>query len=145
VITTVQSSPPSQIAYGYGYSPLTAALPSTIAFGQQWYPNMRFGLGIALMNNGYSVYDFGDTSSPVTWWYDEYGFSLGTPTGAALQIGAPAGASQIQNDYFSSGLPNWALSITSDGQAKASASAPNMGGSGGTAAQITISSAATIP
>ena len=145
VITTVQSSPPNQIAYGYGYTPLTAALPSTIAFGRQWYPNMRFGLGIALMNNGYSVYDLGDTSSAVTWWYDEYGFNLGTPTGAAQQIGAPAGASEIQNGYFSSGLSTWELSITGDGQAKASVSAPNMGGSGGPAAEVTISSAATIP
>lgn len=106
---------------------------------------MRFGLGIALMNNGYSVYDLGDTSSPVTWLYDEYGFNLGSPTGAAQHIGATAGASKIQNGYFGSGLSNWELSITSDGQGKASASVPNMGGSRGSAAQITVSSPATIP
>ncbi len=60
-ITTLQSSPPNQIAYGYGYSPLTTALPSTVSFGQTFYPAMRFGLGMALMNNGYYVFDFGDS------------------------------------------------------------------------------------
>jgi hypothetical protein len=145
VITAVQSSPPNQIAYGYGYAPLTTALPSTIAFGQDWYPNMRLGLGIALMNNGYSIYDFGDTSSPVTWWYDEYNFNLGTPVAPAQQIGASAGANQILNGSFSSGLSSWALDITSDGSAKASASVASSTGSGGPSAQIAVSQAATIP
>ncbi len=145
VITAVQSSPPNQIAYGYGYSPLTSALPSTVAFGQQWYPNMRFGLGIALMNNGYSIYDFGDTSSPVTWWYDEYNFNLGTPVAPAQQIGTAAGANQILNGYFSNGLSPWVLDITSDGAAKASVSVAPSTGSGGPSAEIAISQAATIP
>jgi hypothetical protein len=145
VIATVTSSPPNQIAYGYGYDPLTAALPSTITFGQQWYPNMRFGLGMALMNDGYSVYDLGDTSSPVTWWYDEYNFNLGTPAAPAQQLGTPAGASELVNGYFTSGLSDWLLNITSDGHGKASVSAPNLGGSGGPAAEITVSAAATIP
>lgn len=145
VITAIQSSPPNQIAYGYGYQPLTTAVPSTIAFGQNWYPNMRFGLGMALMNDGYSIFDLGDTSSPVTWWYDEYNFYLGAASAPAEQIGNPPGNSIIQNGYFSSGLSNWVLNVTSDGQAKASASTVNFGGSGGPAAQITVSSAATIP
>ena len=55
---------------------LMAALLSTVSFGQTAYPNMRFGLGIALMNDGYSIYDFGDSSSPVSWWYDEYDFGV---------------------------------------------------------------------
>ncbi len=145
VITAVQSAPPNQIAYGYGYQPLTTALPSTVTFGQQWYPNMRFGLGIALMNNGYSIYDMGDTTSPVTWWYDEYNFNLGTAAAPAQQIGTPPGNNIIQNGDFNSGLSNWVLNITSDGQAKASASATNLGLNGGPAAQITVSSAATTP
>ena len=35
---------------------------------------MRFGLALALMNDGFFTYDFGDTGdgSPVDWWYDEY-------------------------------------------------------------------------
>ena len=144
-ITAVQSSPPNQIAYGYGYSPLTTAIPSTVAFGQEWYPNMRLGLGIALMNNGYSIYDFGDTSSPVTWWYDEYNFNLGAPVAPAQQIGAAAGASQILNSDFNSGLSSWLLQITGDGSAEASAIVAPSIGSGGPSAEITISEAATIP
>ncbi len=89
-VVAVQSSPPSQIAYGYGYTPLSAALPATVAFAQSWYPNMRFGLGLALMNDGYSIHDFGDTSSPVAWWYDEYDFDLGTPVTPATPIGPGA-------------------------------------------------------
>ncbi len=121
VITAVQSSPPNQIAYGYGYSPLSAALPSTIAFGQNWYPNMRFGLGITLMNNGYSIYDFGDTTSPVTWWYDEYNFNLGTPVTPATLIGAGPGSNQIVNGGFNNNLSPWTLNVTSDGSAAATA------------------------
>ena len=89
-ITMLESSPPNQIAYGYGYTPLTAALPSTVAFGQTFYPNMRFGLANALMNDGFSAYDLGDTGASVDWWYDEYNFNLGAPLGPATQIGLTA-------------------------------------------------------
>ena len=33
-ISVVQSAPPNQIAYGYGYTPLTALLPATVNFAQ---------------------------------------------------------------------------------------------------------------
>ena len=144
VIATVQSSPPNQIAYGYGYTPLTAALPSTIAFGQSWYPNMRFGLGVALMNNGYSIYDLGDTSSPVTWWYDEYDFDLGMPTAAATQIGSGPGANQTINPGFNGGLAPWFLGVTGGGSGQGTATVDAAGGmDGGPAAHITITSPAT--
>ena len=144
VITALQSSPPNQIAYGYGYSPLSAALPSTIAFGQTWYPNMRFGLGLALMNNGYSIFDFGDTTSPVTWWYDEYNFNLGTPVAPATLIGPAAGPNETLNSAFDNNLTPWVLNLTSDGSAKATAVLDQTNGvNGGPAAHISITSPAT--
>ena len=145
VITAVQSSPPNQIAYGYGYSPLSAALPSTITFAQNWYPNMRFGLGIALMNSGYSIYDFGDTSSPVTWWYDEYNFNLGTAVTPATQIGSGPSANQVVNGGFTcGGLSPWFLAQTADGSAQGRASIDPTGGvDGGPAAHVSITSPAT--
>jgi len=142
VITAVQSSPPDQIAYGYGYTPLAAALPSTIAFGQNWYPNMRFGLGVALMNNGYSIYDLGDTSSPVTWWYDEYDFDLGTPVSDAMQIGSGPGANQTINPGFNGSLAPWFLGGTG-GSARGTATVDAAGGmDGGPAAHISVTSSA---
>ncbi len=144
VIAAVQSSPPNQIAYGYGYSPLSAALPSTVAFAQNWYPNMRFGLGLTLMNNGYSIYDFGDTSSPVTWWYDEYNFNLGTPVAPATLIGAGPGPNQTINSGFNNNLSPWVLNLTSDGSAKASATLDETNGvNGGPAAHISVTSPGT--
>jgi hypothetical protein len=143
-IAAVQSSPPSQIAYGYGYTPLSAALPSTVAFAQSWYPNMRFGLGVALMNDGYFIHDFGDTTSPVTWWYDEYDFDLGTPVSPATPLGAGAGGNQIQNSGFSGHLPPWRLSVNNDGSARGTAAVDNSGGvDGGPAALISVTSPGT--
>jgi len=144
-ITTLQSSPPNQIAYGYGYSPLTTALPSTVSFGQTFYPAMRFGLGIALMNNGYYVFDFGDSSSPVTWWYDEYNFNLGQPAAPATQLGAGPGTNEIVNGDFTSGLSSWHFGVTHDGSGQATATIDATGGmSGGPAAHISVTSAATV-
>lgn len=111
VITMVQSSPPNQIAYGYGYTPLSAMLPSTVDFAQTYYPNMRFGLATALMNNGFSTYDFGDTGADVAWWYDEYNFNLGTPLGPATQIGATTAANMLTNPAFENGLTDWSLQL----------------------------------
>ena len=85
-IAAIQSSPPNQIAYGYGFRPLDALPPATVEFGRQWFANMRFGLALALMGDGYFVHDFGDTTSPVAWWYDEYDCELGTPLGPATEI-----------------------------------------------------------
>ena len=112
VITMMQSSPQNQIAYGYGYNPQAAIPPATFTFGQTFYPNMRFGLTMALMNNGFSTYDFGDTGANQNWWYDEYNFNLGTPVGPAVQIGGTTPANRLSNASFESGLSNWALNLT---------------------------------
>ncbi len=117
VIAMVQSSPPNQIAYGYGFTPESVMLPSTQQFAQTFYPNMRFGLATALMNNGFSTYDFGDTGAPVSWWYDEYNFNLGTPLGPAVQIGQSAASNMLLNPGFESGLTNWTLSQTAPASA----------------------------
>ena len=86
-INMIQASPPNQLSYGYGYDPTKTMLPSTIAFAQSSYSNMRFGLGLTLMGNGFFGFDFGDSAPPVTWWYDEYDFNLGYPIGPATVIG----------------------------------------------------------
>src|SRR5207244_2290954 len=108
-------------AYGYGFSPLSAILPATAAFGQTFYPNMRFGLAAALMNDGFSVYDFGDTSASTNWWYDEYDFNLGEPMGPAVRVGDERpSVNLLANGSFESGLPGTSqLGVFNDGQASA--------------------------
>jgi uncharacterized protein (TIGR03437 family) len=110
--TMVQSSPPNQIAYGYGHAPFDVLLPDTLQFAQTFYPNMRFGLALALMDNGYFTYDFGDTGSesPVDWWYDEYNFNLGSPLSPATQIGSD-GPNLLTNPGFEDGLAGWQLVV----------------------------------
>ena len=60
-------------------------------------PNTRFGLASALMTDGFSTYDFGDTSSLVNWWYDEYDFALGYPLGPAAGTSSGSSASLLTN------------------------------------------------
>jgi len=89
--TLMQSAPPNQLAYGYGYDPIHGMTAALAAFAQAWYPNMRFGLALALMGDGFSVHDVGDYAvgdHTVTWWYDEYDFDLGYPLGPPTRIGA---------------------------------------------------------
>ena len=144
-ITLIQSSPPNQIAYGYGYYPTPALLPSTLAFAQSFYPNMRFGLALSLMNDGFSTYDFGDTGtgSPVNWWYDEYDFNLGYAVGPAAQINlgpTPNSANILTNGGFESGLSNW----TFIGQPQASVALDTaIAAEGNTSARMTVSSTGT--
>ena len=123
VLAAIQSSPPNQIAYGYGYTPTSTALPQTIAFGQTFYPNMRFGLATTLMNNGFFIFDFGDVSSPVSWWYDEYNFNLGQPAAPAQLVGTPASANILNNGSFENGLTSWIFTVNNDGTAAATAAA----------------------
>jgi uncharacterized protein (TIGR03437 family) len=122
-VATIQSAPPSQIAYGYGYQPLQNLIPSTIQFAQTYYPYMRFGLTLAMLNDGFSIFDFGDNGAPVNWWYDEYDFNLGYPVAPAAQVGTSAGAgggtSLLANGSFEQNLASWSLLVNNDGQAKA--------------------------
>ena len=89
--------------------------------------------------------DFGDSSSPVTWWYDEYNFNLGQPSTPATLLGAGPGANEIANSGFTSGLSPWRLGVTSDGSGQATATIDATGGvSGGPAAHISVTSPATV-
>ncbi|MGC9946495.1 MAG: carbohydrate binding domain-containing protein [Bryobacteraceae bacterium] len=120
-IAMVQSSPPNQIAYGYGFNPQQTMLPSTLAFAQTWYPNVRFGLALALMNDGFFTFDLGDTGGAVNWWYDEYDFPLGVPIAPYAQLGSVSGPNLISNGSFEQGLNGWYLFVEQDGQAAATA------------------------
>jgi len=140
-IALVQSSPPLQVAYGYGYYASSAAPPEVQAFAQTFYPNMRFGLASALMTDGFSTYDFGDTSSPVNWWYDEYDFPLGYPLGLAAPV-APTGSSPnlLANPGFENGLAGWSLLVMTDAAATAAADT-TIAADGNSSARVTISQA----
>jgi hypothetical protein len=146
VITMVQSSPPNQIAYGFGFTPLSQILPATIDFGQTFFPNMRFGLALALMNNGFSTYDFGDTGADVNWWYDEYDFNLGQPLGPATQIGGGgANPNLLTNGNFENGTSPWKLAVTTDGVSSANLTTDTSNVQQGAAsAHVNISSASTV-
>jgi uncharacterized protein (TIGR03437 family) len=112
--TLMQSAPPNQIAYGYGYYPLKGMPPSVATFAQTYYPNMRFGLALALMNDGFFAHDVGDDApnSPTAWWYDEYDFNLGYPIGPATKVETPQSANLVQNGGFESSLAGtWQLDI----------------------------------
>lgn len=118
-IAMVQSSPPNQISYGYSFSPLDVMLPSTTAFAQTWYPNIRFGLALALMNDGFFTYDLGDAGGNVAWWYDEYDFSLGVPTGPNKQLNTRGGPNLVSNGGFEQGSNGWYFYVADDGHAAA--------------------------
>lgn len=146
-MTMVQSSPPNQLSYGYGYNPLTALLPSTAGFGQTFYPNMRFGLGLALMNNGFFTYDFGDNSAvySIAWWYDEYGFSLGYPIAPAAQVAAQSSPNLLTNSGFEAGLSGWQFIVDNDGQAQATVAVDDaIAAEGNSSAHIQIIEPGTI-
>jgi len=120
-ITMVQSSPPLQVAYGYGYMASSAAPPEVQTFAQTFYPNMRFGLATALMTDGFSTYDFGDTSSPVNWWYDEYDFNLGSPLAPAAVVGSTGQSRNLlSNGSFESPIAGeWQFSVNEAGSESA--------------------------
>jgi len=144
-MTMVQACPPDQLSYGYGYKPLDALLPSTVAFAQSFYPNMRFGLGLTLMGNGFFGFDFGDEAPPVTWWYDEYDFNLGYPLSPPAQIGTGTAPNLLMNGGFESGLSGWQLNVSNDGQGKATATPDSsIVADGSASAHIDIISPATV-
>jgi len=92
--------------------------PTLAAFARSYYPNMRFGLALALMNDGFFTYDIGDMNalSPTAWWYDEYDFNLGFPLGPAIRIGAAPSADLVQNGGFENSLQGkWQLDIQQGG------------------------------
>ena len=124
-VTMFESSPPDQIAYGYGYSPWDEIPPSTLEFARTYYPHVRFGLALTLMNDGYFAHEFGDTWHGNDWWYDELNFDLGYPLGPAVRadLGVPPAENQMVNGGFeaASGEP-WRLIVNPSGGSKASVS-----------------------
>lgn len=106
LVTMVESSPPDQIAYGYDYSPWDKIPPSTLEFARTYFPYVRFGLALTLMDDGYFAHEFGDTWHGNDWWYDELNFDLGYPLGPAerVDLGIPPGEEQIVNGAFESAI-----------------------------------------
>jgi len=86
VVMMVESSPASQIGYGYDYHPNEKIPPSTLEFARTYFPWVRFGLALTLMNDGYFAHEFGDTWHGNDWWYDELDFNLGHPQGPAKRV-----------------------------------------------------------
>ena len=117
--TMVESAPPYQIGYGYGYSPTRAMPPATIEWARTWYPNMRFGLAFTLLHDGAFCHEIGDTFHGNDWWYDELDHELGFPLGAArhLELGAP-GPEVITNGDFAAPLAASAWSSWADAGAR---------------------------
>ncbi len=138
-ITMVQSSPPLQVAYGYGFMASNVAPVEVQTFAQTSYPNMRFGLATALMTDGFSTYDFGDTSSPVNWWYDEYDFQLGYPLGppASVALAGPS-ANLLTNPDFEDGLAGWTVLVDTDAVASAAIDS-TIAASGASSAHVKVS------
>ncbi len=146
-MTMIQACPPNQLSYGYGHEPVSRnhLLPSTVAFAQSSYPNMRFGLGLTLMGNGFFGFDTGDSASQITWWYDEYDFNLGYPIAPPSQIVAGASANFLANGGFEAGLNQWKFNVNNDGQGKATVTGDtSIAAEGSSSAHIAVASAGTI-
>jgi len=69
-------------------TPPTVLDADTGETGVQDLRAMRFGLGSALMGNGYYAYDYGTTSHGQTWWYDEYDEGAGSSLAAGIDARA---------------------------------------------------------
>jgi hypothetical protein len=104
--TMIESSPPDQIAYGYDYAPWSKIPPSTLEFARTYYPYVRFGLALTLMDDGYFAHEFGDTWHGNDWWYDELDFDLAYPLGPAERVDLEVmpGENQIVNGGFEDSL-----------------------------------------
>jgi hypothetical protein len=110
--TMIESSPMAQISYGYGYSPLTTIPPSTLEFARTYYPYVRFGLALTLLNDGFFAHEFGDTYHGNNWWYDELDYNLGYPLGPAQLVSLPGSnaTNLVLNGGFESPLSGtWTL------------------------------------
>lgn len=114
-VTMIESSPPDQISYGYDYSPWEKIPASTLKFAQSYYPYVRFGLAVTLMNDGYFTHEFGDTWHGNDWWYDELNFNLGYPLGPAerVDLGIPASKNLLANAGFEDPIVEpWRLDVS---------------------------------
>ncbi|MGD0273226.1 MAG: carbohydrate binding domain-containing protein [Gaiellaceae bacterium] len=149
-VTMLEASPPDQIAYGYGYLPWKFIPASTLEFARTLYPYMRFGLGLALMNDGYFAYEFGDTWHGNDWRYDELNFNLGYPRGPAraIKVGAPVKEALLAGGGFERDAvagEGWSLWADTDNGYRASAhidgSSP---GAGASSARVDVTATAGV-
>ncbi|HEY3836229.1 MAG TPA: LamG-like jellyroll fold domain-containing protein, partial [Bryobacteraceae bacterium] len=141
VVTMVESAPPFQIGYGYGYNPQANIPPSTLQFAQNYYPYMRFGLAFTLMNDGYFAHEFGDTWHGNDWWYDELDYDLGLPLAPAQQVAMPgqSTASLLTNGGFESSFNGtWVFELTNTDGAAGSVRQDTSGCEKGSCAHISI-------
>jgi hypothetical protein len=109
-IGMIESGPPFELGYGYGYRPDQAMPTATWEFARTYYPYMRWGLGVTLMNDGYFAHEIGDTYHGNDWWYDELDHDLGWPLGPAIRVdlGTTPGTDGIVNGGFEDALaPAW--------------------------------------
>ena len=127
-VTMIESSPMAQISYGYGYSPLTTIPSSTLEFARTYYPYVRFGLALTLLNDGFFAQEFGDTYHGNNWWYDELDYNLGYPLGPAQLVSLPGSAATnlIVNGGFENPLSgSWQLDLSTGCSAVASQQTTN--------------------
>jgi hypothetical protein len=144
VITMIEGAPPYQLGYGYGYEPMKVIPAAALQFAQNDYRYMRFGLGVALMNDGYYAYEFGDTFHGNDWWYDEFDANLGAPCGSAQRLGvtnAIPATEHVRDGGFEGTLSaNWSLWADSTTGAAATVATDNAQHSAGNAsARVDVS------
>ncbi len=109
-VTMIESSPMAQISYGYDYSPWAKIPAATLEFARTYYPYVRFGLALTLLNDGYFAQEYGDTWHGNDWWYDELDYNLGYPLGPAQRVdlgGAPATNLMVNGDFESAVADPW--------------------------------------
>lgn len=147
-VTMLEASPPDQIAYGYGYAPWNSIPASTLEFARTLYPYMRFGLGLALMNDGYFAYEFGDTWHGNDWRYDELNYNLGYPRGPAqaIAVGAPVKQALLAGGGFERSTVDgegWGLWADTDNGYQASAQIDSSSpGAGTSSARVDVTATA---
>ncbi|MEO1289893.1 MAG: carbohydrate binding domain-containing protein, partial [Chloroflexota bacterium] len=115
-INMIESAVPYQIGYGYGYLPHFDMPRETWDFARDYYPYMRFGLSLTLMQDGYFAHEIGDTYHGNDWWYDELNFDLGYPLEPAEFI-TPSGFSPeivYQDDFTGDALEDWSFWVDTD-------------------------------
>ena len=148
VITMIEGSPQDQIAYGYGYAPYDAIPASTLEFARTFFPNMRFGLGVSLLSDGYYAYELGDTWHGNDWWYDELDVDLGQPCAPAARVPI---AGEIQTEHVTDGGFDaplgdpWTYWVDTDAGAAAAFSLDTAtSADGGSSARVDVSDAGDL-
>lgn len=144
VTTMFEAAPLEQISYGYGYAPWDTIPPATLEFARTYYPWMRFGLALTLLNDGYFAYEYGDTWHGQDWWYDELAFDLGYPLGPAqrIEMADNTAANVIENGDFEQPLdPLWRLWVNTGSAATVTRGTGDTAARG-SVAQVTISATA---